>query len=314
MEKIKTFEQFTNESYSRMKNILKSPLKWAGGKSKLMNKIEEVYSDDFRWGHEKYTYVEPFSGGGSSWLFVLQKYHPKRMIVNDINPNVINLWRCIQNSSKELCGELDSIISNYLNLDWDGRKEYFLNLRKSFNDKKDVLNGSNTDVRLAAEFLFLNKTCFNGLWRTNSKGEFNTPFGKPINLNKEPNIYDKDNIIKLSELIRDVEFKCGDYKDVIGDNLLVDVLVYMDPPYRGTWSDYSKESFGEKEQIELSHYMKELKDRGFLVIQSNSKCDDGFFEKYYKDFEIKTLDGVQRNIRPTAERKVKEILIYNLKE
>ena len=311
MEKIKTFEQFTNESYSGMKNILKSPLKWAGGKSKLMNKIEEVYSDDFRWGHEKYTYVEPFSGGGSSWLFVLQKYHPKRMIVNDINPNVINLWRCIQYSSKELCGELDSIISNYLNLDWDGRKEYFLNLRKSFNDKKDVLNGSNTDVRLAAEFLFLNKTCFNGLWRTNSKGEFNTPFGRPINLNKEPNIYDRDNIIKLSELIRDVEFKCGDYKDVIGEYITGDVLVYMDPPYRGTWSDYSKESFEEKEQIELSHYMKELKDRGFLVIQSNSKCDDGFFEKYYKDFEIKTLDGVQRNIRPTAERKVKEILIYN---
>jgi DNA adenine methylase len=236
------------------------------------------------------------------------------MIVNDINPNVINLWRCIQNNSKELCGELDSIISEYLNLDWDGRKEYFLNLRKSFNDKKDVLNGSNTDVRLAAEFLFLNKTCFNGLWRTNSKGEFNTPFGRPTNLNKEPNIYDRDNIIKLSELIRDVEFKCGDYKDVIGEHITGDVLVYMDPPYRGTWSDYSKESFGEKEQIELSHYMKELKDKGFLVIQSNSKCDDGFFEKYYKDFEIKTLDGVQRNIRPTAERKVKEILIYNLKE
>ena len=229
MEKIKTFEKFTNESYSGMKNIIKSPLKWAGGKSKLMNKIEEVYSDDFRWGHEKYIYVEPFSGGGSSWLFVLQKYHPKRMIVNDINPNVINLWRCIQYSSKELCGELDSIISNYLNLDWDGRKEYFLNLRKSFNDKKDVLNGSNTDVRLAAEFLFLNKTCFNGLWRTNSKGEFNTPFGRPINLNKEPNIYDRDNIIKLSELIRDVEFKCGDYKDVIGEDITGDVLVYMDP-------------------------------------------------------------------------------------
>ena len=296
------------------KIFLKSPLKWAGGKSKLMNKIEEVYDKNFSWNSEKYTYIELFGGGGSSWLFVLQKYHPKRMIVNDINPNVINLWRCIQNSSKELCRELDSIISNYLDLDWDGRKEYFLNLRKSFNDKKDILNGSNTDVRLAAEFLFLNKTCFNGLWRTNSKGEFNTPFGRPINLNKEPNIYDRDNIIKLSELIRDVEFKCGDYKDAIGENITGDVLVYMDPPYRGTWSDYSKESFGEKEQIELSHYMKELKDRGFLVIQSNSKCDDGFFEKYYKDFEIKTLDGVQRNIRPTAERKVKEILIYNLKE
>ena len=294
------------------KLFLKSPIKWAGGKSKLMNKIEKVYNEDFYWESEKYTYIELFGGGGSSWLFVLQNYQPKHMIVNDINPNVINLWRCIQNSSKELCVELDSIISNYLNLDWDGRKEYFLNLRKSFNDKKDVLNGSNTDVRLAADFLFLNKTCFNGLWRTNSKGEFNTPFGKPQNLNRNPNIYDKNHITQLSQIINNVEFTCRDYKDVIGEDVRDNVLVYLDPPYRGTWTEYSKETFGEKEQIELSHYMKELKDKGFYVVQSNSKCDDGFFEEHYKEFEIRTLDGVQRNIRPTAERKVQEILIYNL--
>ena len=294
------------------KLFLKSPIKWAGGKSKLMNKIQEVYNNDFFWDSEKYTYIELFGGGGSSWLFVLQNYRPKRVIVNDINPNVINLWRCIQNYPIELCGELESIVSNYLHFDWDGRKEFFLDLRKSFNEKKDLLTGVNTDVRMAAEFLFLNKTCFNGLWRTNSKGEFNTPFGKPMNLNREPNIYDKNNIILLSEWIKGVEFTCRDYKDVIGDDVSGDVLVYMDPPYRGTWADYSKESFGEQEQIELSHFMKDLKDRGFYVIQSNSKCNDDFFEKHYKEFEIKTLDGVQRNIRPTAERKVQEILIYNL--
>jgi DNA adenine methylase len=222
------------------------------------------------------------------------------------------LWKCIQNYPIELCGELESIVSNYLYFDWDGRKKFFLDLRKSFNEKKDLLTGINTDVRMAAEFLFLNKTCFNGLWRTNSKGEFNTPFGKPTNLDRNPNIYDKNNIILLSNLVKDVEFVCVDYKDVIGDDVNGDVLVYMDPPYRGTWTDYSKESFGEHEQIELSYYMKELKDRGFYVIQSNSKCNDDFFEIYYKEFEIKTLDGVQRNIRPTAERKVQEILIYNL--
>ena len=294
------------------KLFLKSPIKWAGGKSKLMNKIQEVYNNDFFWNSEKYTYIELFGGGGSSWLFVLQNYRPKRVIVNDINPNVINLWRCIQNYPIALCGELESIVSNYLHFDWDGRKEFFLDLRKSFNEKKDLLTGINTDVRMAAEFLFLNKTCFNGLWRTNSKGEFNTPFGKPTNLDKEPNIYDKNNIILLSEWIKGVEFICRDYKDVIGDDVDGDVLVYMDPPYRGTWTDYSKESFGEQEQIELSHFMKDLKDRGFYVIQSNSKCNDNFFENHYKDFEIKTLDGVQRNIRPTAKRKVQEILIYNL--
>ena len=301
--------------YVNMKDnklFLKSPIKWAGGKSKLMNKIHEVYNNDFFWNSEKYTYIELFGGGGSSWLFVLQNYRPKRVIVNDINPNVINLWRCIQNYPIALCGELESIISNYLHFDWDGRKEFFLDLRKSFNEKKDLLTGINTDVRMAAEFLFLNKTCFNGLWRTNSKGEFNTPFGKPTNLDREPNIYDKNNIILLSEWIKGVEFICRDYKDVIGDDVSGDVLVYMDPPYRGTWTDYSKESFGEQEQIELSHFMKDLKDRGFYVIQSNSKCNDDFFEKHYKEFEIKTLDGVQRNIRPTAERKVQEILIYNL--
>lgn len=294
------------------KLFLKSPLKWAGGKSKLMNKIEEVYNKDFFWNSEKYTYIELFGGGGSSWLFVLQHYSPKRVIVNDINPNVINLWRCIQNYPIALCEELESIVSNYLYFDWDGRKKFFLDLRKSFNEKKDLLTGINTDVRMAAEFLFLNKTCFNGLWRTNSKGEFNTPFGKPTNLDRNPNIYDKNNIILLSNWVKDVEFVCVDYKDVIGDDVNGDVLVYMDPPYRGTWTDYSKESFGEQEQIELSYYMKELKDRGFYVIQSNSKCNDDFFETYYKEFEIKTLDGVQRNIRPTAERKVQEILIYNL--
>jgi DNA adenine methylase len=294
------------------KLFLKSPLKWAGGKSKLMNKIEEVYNKDFFCNSEKYTYIELFGGGGSSWLFVLQNYRPKRVIVNDINPNVINLWKCIQNYPIELCGELESIVSNYLYFDWDGRKKFFLDLRKSFNEKKDLLTGINTDVRMAAEFLFLNKTCFNGLWRTNSKGEFNTPFGKPTNLDRNPNIYDKNNIILLSNLVKDVEFVCVDYKDVIGDDVNGDVLVYMDPPYRGTWTDYSKESFGEHEQIELSYYMKELKDRGFYVIQSNSKCNDDFFEIYYKEFEIKTLDGVQRNIRPTAERRVQEILIYNL--
>ena len=292
------------------KIFLKSPLKWAGGKSKLMKKIEEAYDINFRWNSENYTYIELFGGGGSSWLFVLQNYHPKRVIVNDINPNVINLWRCIQCNPKELCDEMDSIISNYLSFDWDGRKEYFLNLRKEFNDKKDYLTGTNIDIRMAAEVLFLNKTCFNGLWRTNSKGEFNTPFGKPTNLNRVPNIYDKNNIMKLSELIEDVEFFCCDYKDVIGDDVIGDVMIYMDPPYRGTWSEYSKEAFGEQEQIELSYYMKELNDRGFYVIQSNSKCDDGFFEEHYKEFEIKILDGVQRNIRPTAERKVQEILIY----
>lgn len=295
-------------------SLLKSPLKWAGGKSKLMNKIESVYNEDFVWNSEKYTYIELFGGGGSAWLFVLQHYHPKRVIVNDINPNVINLWRCIQNYPIALCKELDSIISNYNSLlfDWDSRREFFLNLRKEFNKKKDILTGSTTNIEMGAEFLFLNKTCFNGLWRTNSKGEFNTPFGKPQNLNRNPNIYDKNNIVNLSELIKDVEFVCRDYKNVIGDYVTGDVLVYMDPPYRGTWTEYSKEAFGEKEQIELSHYMKDLKDRGFYVIQSNSKCDDGFFEKHYKEFEIKTLDGVQRNIRPTAERKVQEILIYNI--
>ena len=294
--------------------ILKSPLKWAGGKSKLMEKIEKVYSEDFFWHGENYTYIELFGGGGSSWLYVLQYYHPKRMIINDINPNVINLWRCIQKFPTKLCVELDSIISNYnsLGFDWDARKEFFLNLRKMFNNKKDVLTGENTNVRMAAEFLFLNKTCFNGLWRTNSKGEFNTPFGKPQNLNRNPNIYDKNHITQLSQIINNVEFTCRDYKDVIGEDVRDNVLVYLDPPYRGTWTEYSKETFGEKEQIELSHYMKELKDKGFYVVQSNSKCDDGFFEEHYKEFEIRTLDGVQRNIRPTAERKVQEILIYNL--
>jgi DNA adenine methylase len=233
--------------------FLKSPIKWAGGKSKLMTKIEEVYNKDFVWFPENYTYIELFGGGGSSWLFVLQKYKPKQMIINDINPNVINLYRCIQSYPDEMCEELEHMLSEYKNLDLDSKREYFLKLRSDFNTKKDVLSGQNTDIRMAAEFLFLNKTCFNGLWRTNQKGEFNTPFGVPTNPNREPNIFDRNHIIMLSELIRYVKFTCDDYKKVIGDNLSGNILIYMDPPYRGTWTGYSKESFGEQEQIELSH-------------------------------------------------------------
>ena len=294
------------------KIFLKSPLKWAGGKSKLMNKIEEVYDKNFCWDSEKYTYIELFGGGGSSWLFVLQNYHPKRVIVNDINPNVINLWRCIQSIPKELCDEMDSIISNYLSFDWDGRKEFFLNLRKAFNDKKNYLTGTNIDIRMAAEFLFLNKTCFNGLWRTNSKGEFNTPFGKPTNLNRDPNIYEKDNIMKLSELIGCVEFFCCDYKDVIGEDVAGDVLIYMDPPYRGTWTGYSQNGFDESDQEELARFCNSLIDENCYVIESNSMCHNNFFEKNYPDFHIKVVNNVSRNVRPTAERKVQEILMYNL--
>ena len=292
--------------------FLKSPLKWAGGKAKLMDKIEEVYSKDFFWYGEKYTYIELFGGGGSSWLFVLQYYHPMRMIVNDINPNVINFWRCVQSDPKALCEVMDSIISNYLSFDWEDRKEFFLNLRKTFNANKDYLTGTNIDIRMAAMFLFLNKTCFNGLWRTNSKGEFNTPFGKPTNLNRDPNIYNKDNILMLSKLIKGVEFTCRDYKDVIGDDVAGDVLVYMDPPYRGTWTGYSQNGFDESDQEELAWFCKSMIDENCYVIESNSMCHNNFFEKNYPDFHIKVVNNVSRNVRPTAERKVQEILMYNL--
>lgn len=289
--------------------MIKSPIKWAGGKSRLMKEIEVVYPKNFIEHPETFTYIEPFAGGGSSWLYVLQTYNPKAIIANDINPMIINFWEVVKKYPTELCDVLEDIQSKYASMTWEERKDAYHEAKNAFNELK--MHYVDTDIELAALFLFLNKTCFNGLYRTNKKGDFNTAFGKPANPNAAPVIYNRQDIMELSRLIQNVVFTCGDYKHTVS-YITDNTLVYFDPPYRGTWTGYSKDGFDESDQEELAEFCELLKEENCYIIQSNSMCGNNFFEKNYPDFNIKVVNNVGRNIRPTAERKVQEILMYNL--
>ena len=289
--------------------MLKSPIKWAGGKSRLMKEIEVVYPQNFVEHPETFTYIEPFAGGGSSWIYVLQTYNPKAIIVNDVNPMLINFWEVVKKYPTELCDVLEGIQSKYASMTWEERKDAYHEAKNAFNELKR--HYVDTDIELAALFLFLNKTCFNGLYRTNKKGDFNTAFGKPANPDATPVIYNRQDIMELSRMIQNVVFTCGDYKHIA--NYITDnTLVYLDPPYRGTWTGYSQNGFDESDQEELAWFCKSLIDENCYVIESNSMCHNNFFEKNYPDFHIKVVNNVSRNVRPTAERKVQEILMYNL--
>ena len=156
------------------KGVAKPFLKWAGGKGQLLNKFEEMYPQELING-EIDTYIEPFVGGGAVLFDVLQKYKVKKAVIVDLNKELINCYRCIKADVNELIKHLKTLQSEFLSLNDDNRKDYFLKVRNRYNEIH--LNGK-YDFEKAADFIFLNKTCFNGLYRVNSKGEFNVPFGK----------------------------------------------------------------------------------------------------------------------------------------
>ena len=203
------------------KGVAKPFLKWAGGKGQLLNKFEEMYPEELINGDID-TYIEPFIGGGAVFFDVLQKYKVKKAVIIDLNKELINCYRCIKADVNQL---IHSILQNeFLALSEKDRKEYFLKVRDNYNTI--CLNGK-YDFDKASNFIFLNRTCFNGLYRVNSKGLFNVPFGKY----KNPLICDVENLQAISKLLQNVEIKYGDYslcKEYINEK----TFVYFDPPYR----------------------------------------------------------------------------------
>lgn len=200
------------------KVIAKPFVKWAGGKTQLLEEIRKSRPSDMLSRNEL-TYVEPFVGGGAVLFWILQTYpNIKRAIINDINTELICTYRIIQSNVEDLIKHLTTIQNQYISLNSNQRKEYFLEKRKLFNSKKC------SNIETAALFIFLNRTCFNGLYRVNSKGEFNVPHGKYTN----PKICDKDNLMAVSRLLQRVEILCGDFEQTekyAGDNS----IFYLDP-------------------------------------------------------------------------------------
>ena len=297
-------------------DVVRPFVKWAGGKGSLIPQITKYYPFELKNGRiEKY--VEPFVGGGAVLIDILQKYEVQEAYAFDINKDLINCYNVIKSNVENLIQELEKKEKEFLCLDNEKRKNYFYDVREEYNS---YTLETEPNVKRASEFIFLNRTCFNGLYRVNRNGKFNVPFGKY----KNPTICDSSNLRNLSKLIKDVVFEYGDYKK---SEELIDAhtFVYFDPPYRplsdtSAFTSYTKEVFNDEKQKELAEYFNLLSTRNAKLMLSNSNpknvdANDNFFENIYKGFNINEVSA-KRMINSNSEGRgeISELLITNYEE
>ena len=230
--------------------IIPTFLKWAGGKRRLIKQIDKHLPEKID------RYFEPFLGAGSMFFYIKQKYNPKFCMISDINKDLIETYVAVRDNPKILIRRL----KYFKNRDSDN---FYYETRLKLNNKKF------SGIKKSAAFIYLNKTCFNGLYRVNSKGEFNVPRGRY----KNPKIYDEEIIIYASKLLQKVEIKCQDYEKIkkyVGEN----DFIYLDPCYdplkKTSFANYTSEKFCDKDNVRLSLFISELKKRGGRVMLSNN--------------------------------------------
>lgn len=292
---------------------IKPFLKWAGGKGQLLKEIEKYYPFDSKAITK---YAEPFVGGGAVLFDILSKYNLKEVYISDINTELINTYHIICDKIDELINLLSLYQSEYVPLEMELRKKYYIAKRERFNFLK--VNGDETvNTEKAALMIFLNKTCFNGLFRVNRKGLFNVPMGAY----KNPLICNKENLRAVSEKLKNVNIVCGDYRKS-ADFVDKHTFVYFDPPYRpltetANFTAYTEDSFNDDEQIALAHFVDKMTDKGAKVLVSNSdpknmNISDDFFDNIYSEYKIKRVEANRMiNCKSEARGKIKELLISN---
>lgn len=276
-----------------MNNIILAPiLKWVGGKRQLLNEITPLIPKRIT------TYVEPFLGGGAV-LFNLQ---PKKAIINDFNKDLINVYRVVRDSPQEL---LDILKKH----DKYNCEDYYYEIR-ALDRSENYTNMSNLEK--AARIIYLNKTCYNGLFRVNQAGQFNSPYGRY----KNPNIVNEPVILAMSNYFKNNNIKIleGDYRDAL-KNLRKGAFVYFDPPYMpisssSSFTGYTENGFNEKDQIELKIECDKLNDRGINFMLSNSAHP--YIIELYKDYEI-TFVKARRSINSKGNKRgeINEVLVIN---
>jgi len=288
-------------------------LKWAGGKGQLLSEIERYYPFD---DGQITKYAEPFVGGGAVLFDILSKYDLESVYISDINAELINTYVIVRDYIDDLIALLSEMQNEFLPLDTESRKAYYLAKRERFNELK--INGDkNSKIEKAALMIFLNKTCFNGLYRVNRKGLFNVPMGAY----KNPLICDEENLRAVSEKLKKVTIICGDYRDS-ADFIDEHTFVYFDPPYRpltdtASFTAYTENLFNDEAQIELAQFVDDMHRRGAKIVVSNSDPknadeSDDFFDSIYSAHRIKRVEATRMiNSNSQARGKIKELLISN---
>lgn len=276
---------------------MKPVIKWVGGKTQLLKELKEIIIPALK---EDSCYYEPFCGGAA---LALDLEH-KNTILNDLNSELINMYKVIRDNSEELIAELKRFQNSH-------NTEFYYHIRNL--DRTDALSKM-SDVAKAARTIYLNKTCFNGLYRVNSKGQFNSPIGRTSS-GKTPDIVQEDLIREMSKFLKTVQFHNGDYKDCLATTKNGDV-VFFDPPYDQDESissegfvGYQKEGWTRKDLEELKTVCDELSIRGVKVVLTNN--DTEFVRKLFAGYNFREVE-VKRSIsRDGNKRKGKELIIYN---
>ena len=278
------------------KNLLLSPiLKWVGGKRQLLSEIIPLIDESCD------NYVEPFIGGGA----VLFRLQPKKAIINDYNTELINVYRTVRD-------DLDGLVALLKEHEKYNSSDYYYEVR-ALDRTPDFDKMSN--LERAARIIYLNKTCYNGLYRVNSLGQFNSPYGKY----KNPNIVNEVVLRAISKYLNgnEISIRSGDYKDVLND-IEKNSFVYLDPPYMpisssSSFTGYTEGGFGYDKQVELKEECDKLNSKGVHFLQSNSDCEE--IRELYKAYRIKVVKA-KRAINSDAKKRgqINEVLIYNAKK
>lgn len=294
------------------KIVAKPFLKWAGGKTQLIDEIESVLPRILK--EESFTYIEPFVGSGAVMFWMLANYSTiKEVVINDINSDLINTYKTIQQSPIQLIDILEQYEQEYHNLEQgsDERKEYYYAKRKLYNKRCE---DNHTQAGL---FIFLNRTCFNGLYRVNRKNEFNVPIGSY----KTPLICDKENLLNVSKVLEGVTILSRDYSETIkyAEGLS---FFYLDPPYKplsktSSFNSYAKTEFDDQEQYRLKSFCDILDRQGHHWLLSNSDVkniepDNDFFDDLYGNYSVERVKATRRiNANSSGRGQLNELLINN---
>ncbi len=299
--------------YEKQKVVeLKPFVKWVGGKGQLVSQIEKYMPTKVEKKLTKY--AEPFVGGGALLFNILSKHDFEEVYIGDINNELINAYNVVKNNVEELISRLTEMQLTFVSMDENNRKNYYYNARDKFNYLK---LSDDTAIEKASLFIFLNKTCFNGLYRVNKKGQFNVPMGAY----KNPTICDEKNLRNVSKALQGVNIVCADYTHS-QDFIDKDTFVYIDPPYRplsqtASFTSYNADCFDDNEQIRLAKFVDEINLSGAKVMISNSDPQnvnpkDTFFEELYKEYTINKVEATRAiNSKGNCRGKIKELLICN---
>jgi len=295
-------------------------LKWAGGKTQILSELELRLPLHIKKSGIIDKYVEPFIGGGAFFFLLKRNYQIKKSYLVDVNKELIIGYKVIQKDPLKLIEKLRILEDKFLILPSEKRKNLFYEIRTLYNNQIpdfDYENYNNDWSERGALLIFLNKTCFNGLFRQNGKGEFNVPYGNYEN----PNICDEINIIEVSKALKKTEIIQADF-EISGKFIKENTFVYLDPPYRplnktSSFTSYAKEDFNDNDQKRLADFVKLMSNKGAYLILSNSdpknqNTEDNFFDTLYSDFNIDRVFASRMiNCNGNKRGKIKEIIVTN---